>query len=145
MILKALSDYYNRSGNLPAKGMEEKEIGFLIVLSPEGQFLRFEDCRTDKDHARIYLVKKHVGRSSGKIANYLYDNSEYVLGFADKKPVKKLEDELKKLQVSESDTYNKERGNKEEELDELRNKIHRDEVAKLAVFKEKIISTRWRN
>lgn len=140
MILKALYDYYNRSGNLPAKGMEEKEIGFLIVLSPEGQFLRFEDCRTDKDHARIYLVKKHVGRSSGKIANYLYDNSEYVLGFADKKPVKKLEDELKKLQVSESDTYNKERGNKEEELDELRNKIHRDEVARLAVFKEKIIS-----
>ena len=43
MILKALSDYYNRSGNLPAKGMEEKEIGFLIVLSPEGQFLRFEE------------------------------------------------------------------------------------------------------
>ena len=84
MILKALYDYYNRCDNLPAKGMEEKEIGFLIVLSPKGEFLRFEDCRTGKDHARIYLVKKHVGRSSAAVANYLYDNSAYVLGYSDK-------------------------------------------------------------
>lgn len=84
MILKALYDYYHRCGNLPAKGMEEKEIGFLLVLSPDGSFLRFEDCRTDKDHARVYLVKKHVGRSSAAVANYLYDNSAYVLGFSDK-------------------------------------------------------------
>ena len=84
MILRALYDYYKRSDNLPAKGMEEKEIGFLIVLSPEGRFLRFEDCRLGKDRARIYLVKKHVGRSSAAIANYLYDNSAYVLGYSDK-------------------------------------------------------------
>ena len=84
MILKALYDYYNRCDNLPAKGMEEKEIGFLIVLSPEGQFLRFEDCRTGKDHARLYFVKKHVGRSSAAVANYLYDNSAYVLGYSEK-------------------------------------------------------------
>lgn len=64
--------------------MEEKEIGFLIVLSPKGEFLRFEDCRTGKDHARLYLVKKHVGRSSAAVANYLYDNSAYVLGYSDK-------------------------------------------------------------
>ena len=84
MILKALYEYYNRCDNLPAKGMEVKEIGFLIVLSPEGQFLRFEDCRTGKDSSRVYLVKKHVGRSSAAVANYLYDNSSYVLGFSDK-------------------------------------------------------------
>ena len=84
MILKALYDYYKRCDNLPAKGMEEKEIGFLIVLSPKGEFLRFEDCRTGKDHARLYLVKKHVGRSSAAVANYLYDNSTYVLGYSDK-------------------------------------------------------------
>ena len=64
--------------------MEEKEIGFLIVLSPDGHFLRFEDCRTGKDHARLYLVKKHVGRSSAAVANYLYDNSAYVLGYSEK-------------------------------------------------------------
>ena len=84
MILKALYDYYNRCDNLPVKGIEEKEIGFLIVLSPDGHVLRFEDCRTGKDHARLYLVKKHVGRSSAAVANYLYDNSAYVLGYSEK-------------------------------------------------------------
>lgn len=84
MILKALYDYYNRCDNLPMPGMEEKEIGFLVVISKEGEFLRFEDCRIDKNHARAYLVKKHVGRSSAAVANYLYDNSAYVLGVSDK-------------------------------------------------------------
>ena len=84
MILKALYDYYNRCDNLPAPGMEEKEIGFVIVISKEGKFLRFEDCRTDKTIGRVYLVKKHVSRSSAAVANYLYDNSAYVLGYSDK-------------------------------------------------------------
>lgn len=81
MILKALYDYYNRCDNLPPKGMEDKEIGFILVLSADGRFLRFEDCRIDKNHAREYLVKKSVGRSSAAVANYLYDNSAYVLGY----------------------------------------------------------------
>ena len=84
MILKALYDYYYRCDTLPARGMEEKEIGFLLVLSSDGCFLRFEDCRLGRDHARTYLVKKHVGRSSAAVANYLYDNSAYVLGYSDK-------------------------------------------------------------
>lgn len=81
MILKALYDYYNRCGNLPASGLEEKEIGFIIVVSKDGKFIRFEDCRIDKKQARTYIVKKHVGRSSVVVANYLYDNSAYVLGY----------------------------------------------------------------
>ena len=31
MILKALYDYYKRCDNLPARGLEEKEIGFFYV------------------------------------------------------------------------------------------------------------------
>lgn len=85
MILKALYDYYHRCGNMPSKGLEEKEIGFLLILSQDGNFLRFEDCRDDdKKHARKYFVKQHVGRTSAPVANYLYDNSAYVLGFSDK-------------------------------------------------------------
>lgn len=84
MILKALYDYYNRCEGLPAPGMEEKEIGFVLVLSRQGNFVRFEDCRIDKNHARTYLVKKHVGRSSSAVANYLYDNSSYVMGYSEK-------------------------------------------------------------
>jgi len=84
MILQALYDYYHRCGDLPQKGMELKEIGFLIVIDKEGHFLRFEDRRIDKKQAQRFLVKKHVGRTSALAANYLYDNSGYVFGYSDK-------------------------------------------------------------
>ena len=84
MILQALYDYYHRCGDLPRKGMELKEIGFLIVIDKEGHFLRFEDRRIDKKQAQKFLVKKHVGRTSALVANYLYDNSGYVFGYSEK-------------------------------------------------------------
>ncbi len=84
MILKALYDYYHRSGDLPALGMELKEIGFIIVIDKYGNFLRFEDRRIDKKSAQKFLVKKSVGRSSAPVANFLYDNSQYVFGYSDK-------------------------------------------------------------
>ena len=84
MILQALYDYYHRCGDLPQKGMELKEIGFLIVIDKNGHFLRFEDRRIDKKQAQRFLVKKHVGRTSALAANYLYDNSGYVFGYSDK-------------------------------------------------------------
>ena len=84
MILKALYDYYNRNGNLPKKGMEFKEIGFLLVLNGKGEFIRFEDRRIDNKHAQEFLVKKSIGRTSAPKANYLYDNSAYVFGYSDK-------------------------------------------------------------
>lgn len=115
MILKALYDYYNRCGNLPVSGMEEKEIGFVIVISKEGKFVRFEDCRIDNKQARTYLVKKHVGRSSAVVANYLYDNSTYVLGYAENEKAKK-------------------------DVDEQTKKLSDKENACLEAFKEKILS-----
>lgn len=84
MILHALYDYYHRCGDLPQKGMEFKEIGFLIVIDKEGRFLRFEDRRIDKKQAQRFLVKKHIGRTSALAANHLYDNSGYVFGYSDK-------------------------------------------------------------
>ncbi|MBR5651315.1 MAG: type I-C CRISPR-associated protein Cas8c/Csd1 [Bacteroidales bacterium] len=84
MILQALYDYYHRCDDLPRKGMELKEIGFLIVIDKDGHFLRFEDRRIDKKQAQKFLVKKHVGRTSALAANYLYDNSGYVFGYSDK-------------------------------------------------------------
>lgn len=84
MILNALYDYYNKNGNLPKKGLEFKEIGFLLVLNRKGNFIRFEDRRIDNKHAQEFLVKKSVGRTSAPKANYLYDNSSYVFGYSDK-------------------------------------------------------------
>ena len=84
MILQALYEYYKRSDNLPRKGMELKEIGFLIVIDNEGHFLKFEDRRIDKKQAQQFLVKKHIGRTSALAANHLYDNSGYVFGYSEK-------------------------------------------------------------
>lgn len=36
MILKALYDYYYRSGDLAPAGIEIKEIAFLIVIDKDG-------------------------------------------------------------------------------------------------------------
>ena len=58
MILKALYDYYRRCEDLPAFGMEQKEIGFIIVIDRNGNFLRFEDRRIDRKSAQQFLVKK---------------------------------------------------------------------------------------
>lgn len=83
MILKALYDYYQRkSEELPAFGCELKEIGFILVIDKDGNFLRFEDRRIDKKNASSFLVKKHAGRSSAPIANLLYDNCSYILGYS---------------------------------------------------------------
>lgn len=84
MILKALYDYYHRCDNLPQRGMELKEIGFLLILDSNGNFVRFEDRRIDNKHAQEFLVKKSVGRTSAPKANYLYDNSAYIFGYSDK-------------------------------------------------------------
>ncbi len=71
---------------MPPFGMEEKEIGFLLVIDNKGKFLRFEDCRDkDKYSAKTFLVKKHVEFSSNPVANYLYGNSSYVFGYSLKK------------------------------------------------------------
>lgn len=83
MILKALYDYYQRSNNLPKKGMELKEIAFLLVLDSAGNFKRFEDRRIDSKNAQEFLVTKSVGRTSAPKANYLYDNGAYVFGYSE--------------------------------------------------------------
>ena len=139
MILKALYDYYNRCGNLPAPGMEEKEIGFLVVISQEGKFVRFEDCRTDKNQARTYLVKKHVGRSSAVVANYLYDNSTYVLGYADMdKEIERSYEEVNSL--NEKSYLSEEAKEKERKYQEQIKKRREKEEECLRAFKEKVTS-----
>ena len=86
MILSALCDYYNRKRDeMPVSGRELKQIGFVLVISKDGKFLRLEDRRKeDRKTADSFLVCKHVGRSSGVVPNFLYDNSSYVLGYSGK-------------------------------------------------------------
>ena len=84
MILKALYDYYNRCEGLSAKGLEQKEIGYLIVIDKDGTFVRIESRMKDKKTAQTFLVLQTIKRSGRKYApNILWDNYEYVIGGAD--------------------------------------------------------------
>lgn len=81
MILKALYDYYNRCDGLAERGLELKEIGYLIVLGKDGTFIRLERRMKDKKTALSFLVLQAVKRSGKKyIPNYFWDNYEYVIG-----------------------------------------------------------------
>jgi CRISPR-associated protein Csd1 len=82
MILKALCDYYRRCKDLAPAGMEYKEIGFLIVIDKDGNFVRLEDRRTDKKSCQRFLVAKSVGRTSAPSPNLLWDNSSYLLNYS---------------------------------------------------------------
>ncbi len=80
MILKALYDYYHRSGNLPPMGFERKEICFIIVIDEDGNFKRIEDTRDDEGTPMLFVVPRGEKRSgTTPKAQLLWDNIEYVL------------------------------------------------------------------
>ena len=90
MILEALNDYYlrrqrsrNPQARLPAFGLEEKEIPFVIEVDAEGRLVNLEDTRTIEGKRKIgqrFLVPQAVKKTSGVAANLLWDTVEYVLG-----------------------------------------------------------------
>jgi CRISPR-associated protein Csd1 len=102
MILQALNDYYQRrqrstnpQDRLPAFGLEEKEIPFVIEIDTGGRLVNLADTRTTEGNKKIgqrFLVPQGAKKTSGVAANLLWDNSEYVLGLHD---VKKLESKCK--------------------------------------------------
>lgn len=90
MILQALNDYYLRrqrsadpQERLPAFGLEEKEIPFVIEIDAKGRLVNLEDTRTADGKKKIgqrFLVPQGVKKTSGVAANLLWDTAEYVLG-----------------------------------------------------------------
>lgn len=90
MILQALNDYYLRKqadpdpkNRLPAFGLEEKEIPFIIEIDMHGQLVNLADTRSGdgkKKSAQRFLVPQGVKKTSGVAANLLWDSAEYVLG-----------------------------------------------------------------
>ena len=82
MILKALYDYYYRSGNLAPAGWENKEIEFLIIIDEHGEFITVESRRRDKKSCQVFLVPK-AARSGSTPKPYLFnDTMEYTLGYS---------------------------------------------------------------
>lgn len=95
MILQALYDYYLRrqadvdpARRLPAFGLEQKEISFILEVDESGQLHAIIDTRQMTGKKKIgtsYLVPKGVKKTSGIAANLLWDNAEYVLALPDAK------------------------------------------------------------
>ncbi|MHB1236951.1 MAG: type I-C CRISPR-associated protein Cas8c/Csd1 [Gallionella sp.] len=103
MILQALNEYYQRKTRLPGSDLappdfEHKAIPFLVVLTAKGEFAGFDDTREGegkKKVAKSYLVPQGIKRSSGVMANLLWDNPGYVFGIDSKgKPERAREQHL---------------------------------------------------
>lgn len=83
MILNALYDYYNRSDKVAPAGKEIKEIAFLVVIRPDGTFVRIEDTRNENGDGKKYLVSKSWGRTGTTPQPFhFWDNFSYVFGFS---------------------------------------------------------------
>jgi len=88
MILQALAGYYRRmfeerSVDLAPEGFERKGIPFVIVLDKDGGFVGIDDTREGegkKKSARTFTVPKGVKKTSGIVANLLWDTPAYVVG-----------------------------------------------------------------
>jgi CRISPR-associated protein Csd1 len=88
MILHALYDYYERKctdpdAHMAPPGFEWKDIPFIIEIDAQGNPVQIEDTREGegkKKRARAFLVPQGEKKTSGVVANLLWDNAEYVLG-----------------------------------------------------------------
>ncbi len=95
MILQALDAYYRRkqadpdpAKRLPAEGLVDKEISFILELDASGALLDVSDTRSIDGKKKIgqrFLVPQGVKKTSGVAANLFWDNAEYVLGVPDGK------------------------------------------------------------
>ena len=95
MILQALTAYYEqlvRQGKLSAPGWDDSfKVSYELRLNDAGQLISVLDLRTETKMGkktvlapRAMRVPAHEKRSSGIAANFLCDNSSYLLG-ADEK------------------------------------------------------------
>ena len=95
MILQALTAYYEqlvRLGKLSAPGWDDSfKVSYELRLNDAGQLVSVLDLRTETKMGkktvlapRAMRVPAHVKRASGIAANFLCDNSTYLLG-ADEK------------------------------------------------------------
>lgn len=90
MILQALNAYYRRKqtdpdpkNRLPAFGLEEKEIPFVLEIDAEGRLVNLADTRSGEGKKKVgqrFLVPQGVKRAVNISANLLWDTAEYVLG-----------------------------------------------------------------
>jgi len=90
MILQKLVEYYDRlaadpEGNVAPMGFSRQKVSFEVVLKPDGTLAEFHDARIEETGRMIprLLVVPGQAKPSGSGLNpgFLWDNSQYVLGY----------------------------------------------------------------
>ena len=93
MILQALVEYYEdleRAGKISAPGWGPAKISYVLYLSADGQLEQVAGIKVPSENGKklvpnIINMPMAVQRPSSKIApNFLWDNSEYILGITAK-------------------------------------------------------------
>ena len=96
MILQALVNYYERLAKqenvLPAYGWSSEQISYCIVLNDDGSIHHIDDIRlsqqvknkTTYQPLSLIVPAFPEGKTSGVKANYVWDNTAYVLGVSEK-------------------------------------------------------------
>ena len=90
MILQALNTFYGRlrddaGVDIPEPGFSNEKIHFQLVLTPEGELAQVENIQVPAPRGnrllpRMLKVPQAVKRTAGAKANFLWDNTGYVLG-----------------------------------------------------------------
>lgn len=96
MILQQLASLYDRlvddpirGADMPTQGFSKQNIGFAVILKPDGSFVEFEDIRTTsmKGNKPVRFSQKRMvlggTKPSGSGLNpcFLWDNTGYLLGY----------------------------------------------------------------
>lgn len=92
MILQALNGYYERMANdaesgMPPFGTSVENISFALLLAADGTLKDVEDLREQEGNKRFprkMLVPAAEKKASGIKANFLWDNTSYVIGIDNK-------------------------------------------------------------
>ena len=90
MILHELVSYYDRRAldpdparRLPAFGLEDKEIRFVIELAEDGRVIGLRDTQQlegKKRRSKSFLVPQGEKKTSGVRSNLLWDTAQYAIG-----------------------------------------------------------------
>ena len=90
MILQSLTSYYEtllRDGKIARQGWCQAKVSFSLNLASDGQLKGVFSLKEEKERGNkkvwiptMRLVPQMVSRSSGVLANFLCDNSKYLLG-----------------------------------------------------------------
>ena len=84
MIIRSLVDYYeqlckSKADEVPSYGWLSQPIHYFLMLSPDGRLRSIVPCGNEKHGLLAVVPQKLRGTSDGR-ANFLWDNSLYLLG-----------------------------------------------------------------